>query len=62
MEEAWSGPIITIDTPTSLVEEYATQRQLYKRGNGVINSRIDRKNSPIVTEMHGFYGEFVIAQ
>jgi hypothetical protein len=62
MEEAWGGPIITIDTPTSLVEEYATQRQRYKRGNGVINSRIDRKNSPIVTEMHGFYGEFVIAQ
>ena len=58
----WNGPIVRIETPTSLIEEYATQRQSYKRGNGVINSRIDRKNSPIITEMHGFYGEFVIAQ
>ena len=62
MEEAWSGPIITIDTPTSLVEEYATQRQRYKRGEGVTNLQIDHKNSPLTVEMQGLYGEFVIAQ
>ena len=58
----WKGPIIQLDTPTSMIEEYASQRQRYKRGEGVVNSRIDRKNTPLITEMNGFYGEFAIAQ
>ena len=62
MDGSWNGPIVTIDTPTSLVEEYAAQRQRYKRGEGVTNLQIDRKNSPLTVEMQGLYGEFVIAQ
>jgi hypothetical protein len=58
----WRGPIVRLDISISEVEVYARRRQTYKRNIAAINKRVDTHNSPLVTEMTGLLGEFVVAQ
>jgi hypothetical protein len=60
--DSWKGPIVQLDTSTSMIEEYATQRQRFKKDRSEAPTRISRNHSHLITEMYGFYGEFVIAQ
>ena len=59
---AWRGPIVQLDISISEVESHARRRQTYKRNIAENNKRVDTHNTPLVTEMTGLLGEFVVAQ